>query len=71
MLKHLRISGLWKWYGTTAFGHFFEESLTACFLVASCLADDFDSDDTFAEESSLSSSKLRNCWSSGPVKNKI
>ena len=56
---------------TTAFGHFFEESLTACFLVASWLADDFDSDDTFAEESSLSSSKLRNCSSLGPVKSKI
>ena len=70
MLKHLRISGLWKWYGKTEFSHFFEESLTACFLVASRLADDLNSDDRFAEESSPSSPKLRNCWSSRPVKNK-
>ena len=62
MLRHVRISGLWKWYGTTVFGHLLLSFLTACFLVASLLV-------KFPEESSLSSSGLRNCWSSGSVKN--
>ena len=69
MLRHLRISGLWKWYGKTAFGHLLERLLTACFLVASLIPDRFDIDVEFPEESSPSPSRLRNCWSSGSVKN--
>ena len=68
-MRHVRISALWKWYGTTAFGHRLEEYLTACLLVVLRLADDLDLDDEFAEEKSPSSSRLRNCWSSRSVIN--
>ena len=68
-MRHVRISGLWKRYGMTAFGHLLEEALTACFLVASVLANSFDFDVEFSEESSSSPSRLRNFWSSGSVKN--
>ena len=49
-MRHVWTSALWKWYGTTAFGHLLEEYLTVCLLVASRLAGDLNLDDKFAEE---------------------